>query len=214
MFVGHYAPSFALRRASEVPLSALFIASQLIDIIWATLVLTGIEKVRIVPGFTSSSPLALDYMPYSHSLTATLAWSLLAGLVGAWIWNARGGVAIGVCVIAHWLLDLPVHVPDLPLYGNAHKVGFGLWKHAVPAFALEAALLIGSVALYTRGSEKTTRVWIFALAMLGLQSSAFFAPLPEAPEQFAAMALVNYFGLAGVAGWLERSGSGVANRAL
>ena len=126
MFVGHYSPSFALRRASNVPLWALFIAAQLIDIVWATLVLLGVEHVRIVPGFTASSPLALDYMPYSHSLTATVAWGVLAGLLGAWIWNARGGAVIAACVVAHWFLDLPVHVADLPLYGNEHKVGLGL----------------------------------------------------------------------------------------
>ena len=79
MFAGHYAPSFAFARPARVPLWVLFLAAQFVDILWAALVLAGVERVRLVPGFTASSPLALEYMPYSHSLTAALAWALLLG---------------------------------------------------------------------------------------------------------------------------------------
>ena len=51
MFVGHYGVSFAAQRTKpDVPLWVLFLAVQLLDILWAPLVLLGIEKVRIVPG--------------------------------------------------------------------------------------------------------------------------------------------------------------------
>ena len=79
MFVGHYGVSFAAKRvAPTIPLWALFIAVQLLDVIWAPLVLAGIEKVRIVPGITASNPLDLYYMPYTHSLVGALGWSLSA----------------------------------------------------------------------------------------------------------------------------------------
>jgi hypothetical protein len=49
MFVGHYGVSFAAKRvAPMIPLWALFIAVQLLDVFWAPFVLLGIEKVRIV----------------------------------------------------------------------------------------------------------------------------------------------------------------------
>jgi hypothetical protein len=50
----------------------LFLAVQWLDVMWAPLVLMGIEKVRIVPGFTATNPLDLYYMPFTHSLMAAL----------------------------------------------------------------------------------------------------------------------------------------------
>src|SRR6266436_484221 len=76
MFVGHYGVSFAAKKAEPgVPLWVLFIAVQLLDVLWAPFVLLGIEKVRIVPGITASNPLDLYYMPYTHSLIGALIWS-------------------------------------------------------------------------------------------------------------------------------------------
>jgi hypothetical protein len=64
MFVGHYGVSFAAGAAERrIPLWVLFLAVQLLDVVWAPLVLLGVERVRIVPGITASSPLDLYYMP-------------------------------------------------------------------------------------------------------------------------------------------------------
>jgi hypothetical protein len=69
LFVGHYGVSFVAKaHRQEIPLWLLFLAVQLIDVFWALFVLLGIERVRIVPGYTASSPLDLYYMPYTHSL--------------------------------------------------------------------------------------------------------------------------------------------------
>ena len=204
MFVGHYTPSFGFARATRVPLWVLFIAAQFVDILWAVLVTVGVERVRLVPGFTAASPLALDYIPYSHSLTATLAWALLLGGLGSAIWDRRGGLVIGICVAAHWFLDLLVHVPDLPLVGDRYKVGFGLWDCPALSFLLEAALLLIAVGVYVRSARRALPFWTFALAMLAMQSSSFVLPLPETPTAFATMSLANYTGLAAVAAFLER----------
>jgi len=50
-----------------------------------------------------------------------------------------------LAVFSHWVLDLVVHRPDLPLYHNARKVGLRLWNYPLIAFALEAALLVGGI---------------------------------------------------------------------
>ena len=82
MFVGHYGPSFAIKAfRPAIPLWLLFMAVQLVDVVWAVLVLLGIEKVRIVPGITASNPLDLYYMPYTHSLVAAILWSLAASVL-------------------------------------------------------------------------------------------------------------------------------------
>src|SRR5712664_805022 len=127
MFVGHYGVSFAAKRADPtIPLWVLFIAVQFLDVLWAPFVLLGIEKVRIVPGITASNPLDLYYMPYSmpysHSLVGALVWSCVGWL--AYQLAARPArwqvsAVVGFAVFSHWLLDLAVHRPDLPLWDNS-----------------------------------------------------------------------------------------------
>jgi hypothetical protein len=69
VFTGHYSASFAGKAVDRtIPLWVLFVAVQLLDFVWAILVLLGIEKVRIVPGFMAASALDLYYMPYTTAL--------------------------------------------------------------------------------------------------------------------------------------------------
>jgi hypothetical protein len=125
MFVGHYGPSFAIKAIRpSIPLWLLFIAVQLVDVVWAVLVLLGIEKIRIVPGVTASNPLDLYYMPYTHSLAAAVLWAAAAialckSLPGVGTW--RTAAWIGLAVFSHWILDLLVHRPDLPLYDEGRS---------------------------------------------------------------------------------------------
>src|SRR5206468_7963042 len=79
MFVGHYSVAFAV-RTDKIPLWVLFVAVQFLDYIWATLVLLGIEKLRVIKGFTAGSMLDSYFHPYSHSLIAAVLWSGVAGL--------------------------------------------------------------------------------------------------------------------------------------
>jgi hypothetical protein len=45
---------------------------------------------------------------------------------------------MGAAVLSHWVLDLMVHVPELPLGGEtAAKVGLGLWNVMPPSLMLE-----------------------------------------------------------------------------
>src|SRR5881275_1290741 len=102
MFVGHYGVSFAAKKADPaVPLWVLFIAVQLLDVLWAPLVLLAIEKVRIVPGITASNPLDLYYMPYTHGLVAAIAWSCAGGVAYHLLTRPsrrRASVVIGLAV--------------------------------------------------------------------------------------------------------------------
>src|SRR6266516_2409047 len=154
MFVGHYGVSFAAKKAEpSIPLWVLFIAVQLLDVLWAPFVLLGLEKVRIVPGITASNPLDLYYMPYTHSLVAALFWSCVGALAYRLIARParrRTSVVVGFAVFSHWILDLVVHRPDLPLYDNSAKLGLGLWNAPALAFGLEAAILFGGSWLYLR----------------------------------------------------------------
>ncbi len=79
MFVGHYGPSLLAKSLDKtIPLWLLFIAAQLVDVFWAFFIMLGVEKVRIVPGFTATNALDLHYMAYTHRLLGALGWSILA----------------------------------------------------------------------------------------------------------------------------------------
>jgi len=91
LFVGHYSVSFAAKTEEKrIPLWLLFLAVQLIDVLWSIFVLLGIEKVRIVPGITASNALDLYYMPYTHSLLGVMCWSVLAYVVCQLVPSLRG----------------------------------------------------------------------------------------------------------------------------
>jgi hypothetical protein len=156
MFVGHYSVAFAAKsQKNQIPLWVLFVAVQFLDYIWATLVLLGIEKLRVIKGFTAGSMLDSYFHPYSHSLITAILWSGIAAIVYrpicSWlgfVYTKSAALIIGVAVFSHWILDLIVHPRDLPIYDNTLKVGFGLWNYRDPEFALEIALLAVGIMLY------------------------------------------------------------------
>jgi hypothetical protein len=213
MFVGHYGPAFAANAANQrIPLWILFLAVQLLDVFWSVFVLLGIEIVRIVPGITAVNPLDLYYMPYTHGLITAILWSLLsAGVYHAFRrgdgWPAAG--IVGAAVFSHWILDLFVHRPDLPLYDDRFKVGLGLWNHPILASALEIVFLFGGLFLYLQTTESPTRsgryvMIVFAVLMLAVQAVVFFGPPPPSDRAAALTAITSYFLFAAVAYWLEK----------
>ena len=207
MFVGHYGVSFAAKRVEPaIPLWVLFIAVQLLDVLWAPFVLLGIEKVRIVPGITASNPLDLYYMPYTHSLLAAIGWSVVAFLVYRAVRPVppRAATIVGLAVFSHWVLDFLVHRPDLPLYDNTAKVGLGLWNLPALALGLEALLLFGAMWLYLRHTARRTAMLVFGAIMLGIQAYVFFGPPPASDKAAAATALIAYAVFAMVIRALER----------
>jgi hypothetical protein len=213
MFVGHYGPSYAGKAAGQrIPLWVLFLAVQLLDVFWGVFVLVGIEKVRIVPGITATNPLDLYYMPYTHSLVGALVWSAAAA-VAYRLWKGRTAVRdaliVGAAVFSHWILDLLVHRPDLPLVGDRMKIGLGLWDLPAAAFGLEALFLFGGLLWYLRATRRTrlgggtVAFVVFSVALLGVQAITFFGAPPTSPQGAAITALVAYFVIAGIAAWIE-----------
>jgi membrane-bound metal-dependent hydrolase YbcI (DUF457 family) len=209
MFVGHYGVAFAAKRAAaSIPLWVLFLAVQLLDVVWAPLILLGIEKVRIVPGVTASNPLDLYYMPYTHSLVAALLWSVAAFVLYRMLAPSRSSPAalvVSAAVFSHWVLDFVVHRPDLPLYDNSVKVGLGLWNLPAAAFGLETALLFGGMWLWFRmGVQRRAAIGLFGIVMLGTQAYIFFGPPPLSDKAAAATAFAAYLVFAAVIASLER----------
>lgn len=217
MFIGHYGVSFAARPLERgVPLWVWFVAVQWMDIVWSVLVFFGIEKLRIVPHFTQANAYDLYYMPYTHGLPGSMALSVALGAVVALFFpghRPRTMLLVAAASFSHWILDLIVHVPDLPLYDNNDKVGFGLWRHVVLSFPIELILLGLGAWLYTRsttfaGPRGRYAFGGFVIFLAIIQVFANFGPPPPSTNAMAATALAFYVGLALLAEWVERMATG------
>ncbi len=84
---------------------------------------------------------------------------MLSALAGglAWArWGQRVGVTIGIVALSHWVLDLVVHYPDLPILpgnaGNLPLLGFGLWGVPIASAFIELVLVLGGAYLYHRAA--------------------------------------------------------------
>ena len=220
MFVGHYSVAFAVKsERNRIPLWVLFVAVQFLDFIWATLVLLGIEKLRVIKGFTAGSMLDSYFHPYSHSFIAAIGWSLFAALVYTMICSRHGclytksaALIVSVAVFSHWFLDLIAHPRDLPIYDNAWKVGFGLWNYRDLEFALEIALLAGGIVLYLArnvmpGSRKAAAIG-FGIGLTIIQIGDTYVPRQALTDKATAIGVWVFYTLfVVVAFFLEKIGS-------
>lgn len=211
MFVGHYSVSFAARRSSaDIPLWIWFVAVQWLDLFFMVFVLAGIEKMRIVPGFTKSNSLDLYSMPYTHGLIGAAVLSVLfAALVAAFLPAARHPRALlllALAVFSHWILDFVVHTHDLALFDTHTKVGLGLWNHLAAELTLEFALLALGAWIYAHGADTGTRrrLGILMGAMVVVQLYSTFGPTPTSTTSFAITALIAYVLFIVGARWVER----------
>ena len=187
MFIGHYAVAFAAKRhAATVSLGTLFLACQLADLVWPTLVMLGIERVEIDPGNTIMTPLNFAFYPYSHSLIAAVGWSAALGLLYWALTRARKGIVIVVALVAfsHWILDAITHRPDLPLaLGDSPMIGLGLWNMPVIGIGLELLLFGGAVWYYIRHTRATNRkgsigLWSLVAFLLVIYVANILGPPP------------------------------------
>jgi membrane-bound metal-dependent hydrolase YbcI (DUF457 family) len=169
MFIGHFGVAFAAKRAAPaVSLGWLMLAAQFIDLLWPSLLMLGIERVRIAPGATAVTPLAFEHYPWSHSLAMVALWAAVGG--GLWLWlrkDRRGALLLALLVLSHWLLDAIVHAPDLPLVpGGSTRIGLNLWSSVAASQTLELALFALGVGLYARSTRALDATGRWALRTL------------------------------------------------
>lgn len=166
MFIGHFGLGFAAKRvAPRVSLGTAFLAAQFLDLLWPTFLLLGIESVRIAPGATAVTPLIFDHYPISHSLVAAIGWGFALGAIYALTRrNTRGAIVVAALVVSHWMLDVIVHVPDLPLMpGLDTMVGLGLWQSKAATLAVEIPIFAAGVWLYVRSTRAKDKVGSYGL---------------------------------------------------
>ncbi|BFM12229.1 hypothetical protein R50072_23820 [Simiduia litorea] len=209
MLIGHYSAALAAKSLKpELPLWQLFIAAQLVDIVWALLVFSNIEHMHIDPSL-KSNPLDLYYMPFTHSLLATAMWTLVS-LLCIWLaFKQRYGHALLLAAVvgSHWFLDFIVHRPDLLLYDDI-KVGLALWDTPLLAMTVEFALFTGAAIWLLRTLNRAEAKFLNAFTTLFIAMAVFlvanyFVPMPTDKAMVLISALAIYAILPALAYWLE-----------
>ena len=197
MFLGHYGVAFGGKTIARKPsLGTFILAAQLADLIWPILLLAGIEHVRIVPGLMAASPMDFTDYPYTHSLvTQALAGAVLAGIYFALRKDGRGALVLGAAVVSHWLLDLLVHRPDLPVWPGGPKLGLGIWNSVPLTLIAEALVFGGGLYLYLRATTAKDRVgswalWGMVVLLVVSYAAASLETPPADPGPMAISALV------------------------
>ena len=214
MFAGHVGTALAIGRAERRVNVGVFITAALfLDLVLWTFVLLGWESVTIPANFASTHQPEFAF-PYSHGLVAGAIWSAFAGCAAV-VWYSDSGAArwriaflIAAAVFSHWILDVLVHRPELPLAGAASaKVGLGLWDSMPVALGAEAAFVAVGLGLFLPGSG-LSRPRSIGLATLVLVLLAFtvagmtFAPPPPSAFAMAGSSLLTLLAVCALAWWL------------
>ena len=169
MFLGHFAIGVATKpKAPKIPMWALFLAPQVLDLVFLPLVALGIESYEQV-SYGQDQIQAF----YSHSLVGALLISAVVFWIAKkkWKTNNYAWLLAGLC-FSHWPIDLLVHHKDLPILpgniGGFPLLGFGLWDYTYIIFGVEIILAVLSVILYFNWAmkEKTTPRWYIGPAVV------------------------------------------------
>jgi membrane-bound metal-dependent hydrolase YbcI (DUF457 family) len=221
MFIGHYGVAFGAKRvAPRTSLGTLAFAAQFLDELWPILLLLGVERAHIVPGLMAANPISFDSYPFSHSLATATLWSILIGAIYfALQRNARGGWVVGVAVLSHWLLDVPMHRPDLPLWpGGLTRVGLGAWNSVPLTVVLDYGVFAVGLALYMSGTRAADRIgrwgiWALVALLVTIALGSTFGP-PPANEHALALNCLGLWLIVPLGWWVDRHRVVVANEAL
>ena len=217
MFLGHFGAAFALKRLEpKLSLGTLFLAVQLPDLLWGAFLLLGWERVRIDPGYTAVTPLQFTHYPISHSLLGMIGWAVaMAAVYYSWPTRDTSGhwqaaALVGLAVVSHFLLDIVVHVPDLPISGGSEaRLGLGLWNYPVVTLLLELGSLAAGVGVYVafrslRHPVRWPRLAGLVALLVAIYLLSFFGPPPPSVTAIAVADLAGLSLLAAMAAWADR----------
>ena len=200
MFVGHFGVGLAAKRAApRVSIGTFFLAVQWADLLWPILLFADVEHVRIVPGLMKLCALDFYDYPWSHSLAALVVWGILFGAIH-WIVrrDLRNAFILFLCVVSHWVLDVLMHRPDMPVFPRGPFVGLSLWNSVPGTLIVEGLVYVAGITLYVRTTRPRDRVGLWALWLLiGLLTALWIGSLFGSPPPS-----VRVLAISGLFGWI------------
>ena len=183
MYAGHFAAGLALKaKAPTAPTWGILVGVGLLDLLFGPFVLLGIERVSVTPSI--SPGFTLDHIDWSHSLGMSLIWSGLFALL--FLRRGRKVAAVmAVAAFSHFVLDLPMHPPDMSLWpGSTVHLGLGLWQ-SLPTgwWFVELALVALAGWYYVRRAQIAVGFGgrplavVAVVLLLHLSNSPWLSPL-------------------------------------
>ena len=160
LIAGHFGFAAAVKaKEPRVPLWALMLGSQWLDVVFVPLLVAGVERIEPVagtkPGAYGGSVIHADY---THSLVGAVVLSVVFGALFLPRYGKRSAVVLGLVALSHWFLDLPFHRADMPILpggaGSLPALGFGLWQYPAVSAGIELALVIGGAFAYWQAARK------------------------------------------------------------
>ena len=195
MFLGHYALGFGAKKLTPYTLlGTLLLAAELVDLIWPTFLMLGVEAVRIVPGITRVTPLDFTSYPWTHSLVMGLVWAVLfTGLYTFFRRYPRGAMVLAALVISHWVLDVISHRPDMPIWpGGGPRIGLGLWYSLPATMVVEGVMFAVGIWLYAINTEPVDRIGRlsfvgFTMSLVAIYVANLVGPPPPSVSALATL---------------------------
>ncbi|MBV9172404.1 MAG: hypothetical protein JOZ81_20205 [Chloroflexi bacterium] len=179
--INHAATALLFKKHyPDLRLLWLLLAVQFVEVLWVVFNYLGIERTILVGGVTR-----LAYMPYSHSVVMMLFWAVLAwALFALGFRQATLGLALGLAVGSHLVLDLATHQQDIALAPGLESIKLGSGLYGVPllAFIVETAYGIGCWWVYRGRWSLLAAIIIFNVINLPLFFAAGGTPDPNAPS--------------------------------
>jgi len=175
--INHAATALIIKREFiNVPMVWLLISVQFMEILWIILNFLGVERTTTEKEVRYVGDIHLSFMPFSHSILTMIGVALLAWLVLSKGLGLPGtGIAVGIGVISHLILDLVTHSNDMviaPLM-KSPKFGLGLYaKYPIVAFILEIGYGIVCWWIYKGSWALLSVIVIFNLANISMFFSA------------------------------------------
>jgi hypothetical protein len=148
LYAGHFAAAVVIRaKEPRAPFWAVLIGVGFLDLLFGPFVLLGLERVTVTPGI--SPGFSLDYIDWSHSLLMALIWSVVFGALFLPLGRSVA-LVLAFAVFSHFLLDFPMHPPDLALFpGSQMHLGMGLWQRLPTGWwFVELAVVLAACAYY------------------------------------------------------------------
>ena len=106
--------------------------------------------------------------------------------------SSSAALIVALAVFSHWILDLIVHRPDLAIYDDTLKVGFGLLNYKGAEFAMEIALLVIGIALYLKrnvikSAWRKIGIVAFGVVLILVQTQTTFWGRPLSSNRIVAI---------------------------
>jgi hypothetical protein len=158
MIAGHFGFAAMVKsREPTAPLWALMLATVWLDVVFVPLFMLHVENVQSVhPGYGGS----IIHADYTHSIVGMILISAVLGLAFLPRWGRRVATVIVLVAMSHWVLDLIVHRPDMPVLpgnvGSLPRLGFGLWTEPKIAATVELVLVVTGALMYWRAAKQVS----------------------------------------------------------